>query len=330
MEETPLAFSTNRTSLLGTESFRNVVARELNKAEDEIVLISAFITKRGIEWFENQIKSKNIKCTIIVRWKGSDLLSGVSDLVSYKIAKKNGWQLKILDDLHAKIICIDRKYLFIGSPNLTGHGMSLVPAANKEIGVCVSPVEADINTINSLVNESIEVNDEIFKFLNEWLEGKTPLKKVDTIEFPEHLKKLLSPQINNLWTHNFPFAEPQNVCKISISEATKFELHDLEIFNLLNCRQEDRKDVLKENFRKSKVFFWLEKKLKERKKGIFFGELSSLIHNALYDDPRPFRREVKDLQKNLYNYIKYLNYDDIKISVPFKHSEKIELVNFSN
>ena len=30
---------------------------------------------------------------------------------------------------------VDDKDLFIGSPNLTGDGMSLVPVSNKEMGV---------------------------------------------------------------------------------------------------------------------------------------------------------------------------------------------------
>ncbi len=322
-----LAFSTNRTSLLGTESFRDVVARELNNAEEEVFLISAFITKAGIEWFENQIKNKDIKCTIVVRWKGSDLHSGSSDLISYEIAKRNGWRLKILDNLHAKIICIDKKYLFIGSPNLTGRGMSLVPVSNREMGVCVSPVETDIKTINSIMNESVEVNDEIFKSLNEWLNDQPPLKKVEITAFPKDLRILLSPQINNLWTHNFPFADPNRICEVSISEANQFELHDLEMFDLINCNLEDRKKLLTNNFRKSKVFLWLEKKLKDKEEGIFFGEISSLIHDSLYDDPRPYRREVKDLQKIFYSYMKFLKYSDIEIDIPNRFSERIKLVN---
>jgi hypothetical protein len=30
---------------------------------------------------------------------------------------------------------VDKKELFIGSPNLTGNGMSLIPVSNKEMGV---------------------------------------------------------------------------------------------------------------------------------------------------------------------------------------------------
>ena len=326
MNSRELPFSTSRTSLLGTETFRDLVARELNNAKEEIVLISAFITKTGMEWFEDQIKNKNIKCTIIARWKGSDLHSGSSDLISYEIANKNKWIFKILDNLHAKLICIDKKYLFIGSPNLTGRGMSLIPVSNKEIGVCVSPIETDINTINSIINDSIEVNDEIYKSLSEWLKNQSPPEKVEITEFPQDLKSLLSPQLNYLWTHNFPFTDPHSICEVSISEGNTFELHDLEMFDLLNCNKDERINLLKKNFRRSIVFLWLEKKLRENKDGIFFGELSSLIHDSLYDDPKPYRKEVKDLQKNLYSYIKFLKYKDIEIDIPKSYSERIRFI----
>ena len=38
----------------------------------------------------------------------------------------------------AKLMLVDNKSLFIGSPNLTGKGMSLVPVSNKEIGIKVT------------------------------------------------------------------------------------------------------------------------------------------------------------------------------------------------
>ena len=40
-----------------------------------------------------------------------------------------------MKDLHAKIMLVDQKELFIGSPNLTGKGMYLIPVPNKEMGV---------------------------------------------------------------------------------------------------------------------------------------------------------------------------------------------------
>ena len=86
-----------------------------------------------------------------------------------------------------------------------------------------------------------------------------------------------------------------------------------------------RKNTLSLNFRKSHVYIWIEKKLKQRPEGIFFGDLSKLIHESLYDDPTPYRRQVKELQKNLYDYLKFLDYDNINIDVPHGHSERLKM-----
>ena len=46
---------------------------------------------------------------------------------------------------------------------------------------------------------------------------------------------------------------------------------------------------------------------------------------VLYDDPKPYRREVKDLQQNLYTFIKGLKIDGIEITRP-NYSQKIRLI----
>ena len=46
---------------------------------------------------------------------------------------------------------VDNDILFIGSPNLTGRGMSLVPVANQEIGIKVQALDEDLKIINQLV-----------------------------------------------------------------------------------------------------------------------------------------------------------------------------------
>ena len=53
---------------------------------------------------------------------------------------------KVLQDLHAKVMLIDNDILFIGSPNLTYKGMSLVPVSNEELGIKVN-LEEDIKII---------------------------------------------------------------------------------------------------------------------------------------------------------------------------------------
>jgi len=46
------------------------------------------------------------------------------------------------------------------------------------------------------------------------------------------------------------------------------------------------------------------------------------LHDAFIDDPRPYRKDVKQLLNNLLSWIKILDIEDIKIDRP-NHSERI-------
>ena len=135
MSENQYPLSTGRSNILGTEAFRNLLGQSLNNAKEEIIILSAFVKIKGINWLVDKISREKINCTIISKWDRSDIAQSASDLECYEICKKEGWQFKVLKNLHAKIMLIDKKELFIGSPNLTAKGMSLTPVPNKEMGV---------------------------------------------------------------------------------------------------------------------------------------------------------------------------------------------------
>ena len=141
-------FGTERSSLLGTEAFRNLLGEALKNAKKSVTILSAYITSTGIKWLEEQLLNKNIKCTVVTRWNKRDLAQGSSDLDCYELAKKNSWHFKVLEDLHAKVMLVDDEILFLGSPNLTGAGMSLIPVSNKEIGIKTKALEKDLYVIN--------------------------------------------------------------------------------------------------------------------------------------------------------------------------------------
>ena len=86
-------------------------------------------------------------------------------------------------------------------------------------------------------------------------------------------------------------------------------------------------NVLKKSLEDSKIFKWLINKLKKQENNeIYFGKLSSIIHNSLLDDPKPYRKGVKDLQINLYSFLKKIKFNNLEVSVPFAKSEKIKLL----
>ena len=76
------------------------------------------------------------------------------------------------------------------------------------------------------------------------------------------------------------------------------------------------------------MYNWLINQIKKQEnEEIYFGNLSSIIHNSLLDDPTPYRKNVKELQANLYSYIKVFLKNEIDIDVPYKKSERLRLKN---
>ena len=322
MSEYEYPLSTGRSNILGTEAFRDFLGQSLEKANEEIIILSAYVKSVGIDWLSKKLSGKNINCTIISRWDKGDLAQGSSDIECYEISRNNNWQFKILKDLHAKIMLVDKKDLFIGSPNLTGHGMSLIPVSNKEMGVKLEATSSDINIINNLIDESIIVDDKIYNELIKWKKNLPEIKKTKFPDFPNSLKEKFNENLDKIWVHNFPWSD-FNSLLLNDSKDDNIG-HDIELFGLEadTINEENIKKV----FKNSKVFRWLISLLKKQTGNeIYFGNLSSIIHNSLLDDPKPYRQNVKSLQANLYSYIKRLDIREIEIDIPYSRSERIRL-----
>lgn len=317
-----IPFSIERSNLLGTEAFRNLLGESLKKAKKSVIIFTAYIKVIGIEWLEQQLKDKNINCTIVSRWQKSDLAQGSSDLDCYLFCKKNNWTFKILSDLHAKLMVIDDNELFIGSPNLTGKGMSLVPVANKEMGIKTLTTEADKKIIKNLTDEAITIDDEIYNSIKQWQESLKIIKQPKYPDFPQLVKDRIKESYDKIWVHNFPWSAVDQL--LNIKEINSDLQHDLELFGL--SKDEINEHSLTENLKNSKVYKWLINQLnKEENKEIYFGKLSEIIHNSLLDDPKPYRKDVKDLQANLYSLLKKLRPKEISIDQP-NISERIKLL----
>lgn len=88
--------------------------------------------------------------------------------------------------------------------------------------------------------------------------------------------------------------------------------------------------TLKKAFMKCNAYRWLKSVLEQKgNKEIYFGELSRLIHDVIINDSKLYRKEVKELQANLLNWIIELNIDEIQIDRP-KHSQRIRLSEQQN
>ena len=85
------------------------------------------------------------------------------------------------------------------------------------------------------------------------------------------------------------------------------------------------KEELKEAFRWSKAFLWFYNYVsKSPNKTSYFGAITAELHNTLINDPRPYRKEVKDLLANMLKWIQFLEIEEMMIDTP-NHSQRIRM-----
>jgi hypothetical protein len=139
-------------SLLGTDAYRFALASSLRSARQSLSVISAYVTIGGIEWILDRLDPSVPSCRVVARWDSNDLVSGASDLQVYDVVRRTGGRFFVLPNLHAKLLLVDNKRLFVGSANVTGLGLKLVPGANREIGVTFDASAEDISIVEVVVH----------------------------------------------------------------------------------------------------------------------------------------------------------------------------------
>ncbi len=133
-------------------------------------------------------------------------------------------------------------------------------------------------------------------------------------KWEKSIEQLFNPKVDTLFTYDFPATKAPN-------------FDDLESMAFLSCPQVlTSVDDIKEAFRWSKAFLWLNNHLSTcPDQTSYFGEITAYLHNSLINDPKPYRKEVKDLLANTLAWIEYLRMDEIRIDVP-NHSQRIRRI----
>ena len=325
MQPKIFTFNSNRSPILNSVKLQNYFKECLKNCKDEIIVCSAFITMKGIEWFYNNLQNKNINCRVISRWDRGDLLSKVSDIEVYNFCKKMGWSFEIIENLHAKFYLMDQKDLISGSLNLTAKGFGLVPISNKEFGNYFEAIDEDLININIFLEDAIKITDEIFNEYKKYLEENKDFVIQQLPELPEKIKNLKEKKLTKLWVHDFLFNEPENLLK-NFNENTEDLIHDRSLLNI-NSQDDLSLETIKLNFVNLDLYKWFIKQIKNKdNKSFSFGELSALIHNSLFDDPKPYRKEIKNLQANFIKFLEILEFKNIKIERP-NYSQVISYID---
>ena len=325
MQPKIFTFNSNRSPILNSVKLQSYFKECLKNCKDEIIVCSAFITMKGIEWFYNNLQNKKINCRVISRWDRGDLISKVSDIEVYNFCKKMGWSFEIIENLHAKFYLMDQKDLISGSLNLTAKGFGLVPISNKEFGNYFEAIDEDLININIFLEDAIKITDEIYNEYKKYLEDNKDFVIQKLPGLPEKIKNLKEKKLKKLWVHDFLFNEPEKLFN-NFNENTEDLIHDKSLLNI-NSQDDLSLETIKSNFVNLDLYKWFIKQIKNKdNKSFSFGELSALIHNSLFDDPKPYRKEIKNLQANFFKFLEILKFENIKIERP-KYSQIIRYID---
>lgn len=302
--------------ILTTNETQKIIVEEINNATDSIQIISAFCKTDTVKSFiDANVKRDLSSKKLLVRYRLSDLLDGACDIDLYDYCKNNGWELYIRFDLHAKTYIFDKKRCIVGSSNLTNSGLGIGKEGNAEFSACADVENSDLEKIDFLFDHSLKVDDELFdKMKDEYEKAKQSLipdMNVTTKRWSTEIYEKSAPCLDVLFSYNFP-------------QTNQPIFDDPNSLDFLDCSFPASAQTIKNCFLSSNCYLWLKKVLSENNRCLYFGALTEILHNTMFSDPKPYRKEVKEYLANLLSWIDFLNVEEIIIDRP-NYSQRITL-----
>lgn len=296
--------------ILISNKLKEELEKELIKSSRRVDIITAFCKIDSLKYIDEYIP-KDVRKRLLVRFRLSDLLMGATDIDIFEYCRNNNWDLYIDTNLHAKIYLVDNS-CYIGSANLTDSGLSITKMGNIE-GSYNFKIDSEEDNIilEKLFEESTKLNDELYEKMMEDY-NKNEKISIKAVKWNEEIQDNLKEKFDILLQEDFPINEYPNNLK--------------ENEGYLGIGISDSIEEIKNKFEDTKIMKWLIYVLESKNNNeIYFGELSEKIHSLIFKEPKAYRKEVKDLQTKLYNWLIILNYDYLKIDTPI-HSTRIKLL----
>jgi len=305
--------------LLTTSRYREYLFDAVREANASIWLTSAYITLPGIEPILDLLGSNSMHVRVLARWDSRDLVSGASDLEVYETVSARGFEFFINQRFHGKCVLIDDAWLFVGSANLTASGLQLGIQGNLEYGTMMEPSEADRATIRDLFADSVRVTPALYLDIKSFIVPLLASSERRDIVFPAYIMEQLQRSVVGLWVRELPWTEvPQ-----SFSQDDPDARHDLMLLNAV-LGASPTIEELGALFETTRCCRWLTSQLRTHGGQLYFGEATELLHNALLEDPKPYRKDVKILLRNLFGWSAFALPHRFVVDAP-RYSQRISL-----
>ncbi|WP_369157186.1 phospholipase D family protein [Candidatus Thiodiazotropha sp. LNASS1] len=294
--------------LLEGESFSQDLLNSISKCNKSFVACSAFIKSKALDTLLAGIQ--DIEIIIVARWQKQDLISGASDLEAYQLCKERGWKFGISQNFHGKVYLVDQSSIFLGSANLTQKGLNIGSLSNIEFGTTISASRADLDKIEQFLETEVVWLDEYqFKLLKEDIDSTERYSNpISELHWPDNIQNKLLRSVSYLWVHDLVFNAPQVLLCLNLDETS--QLHDFDLLSL---------DIdaltagsLRSGFKRTRLYLWVISQLRQNQE-MNFGAFSQALHNALLDDPTPYRKEVKEFIATLFAWLELLS-DEFEVT----------------
>ena len=165
-------------TLISSELFELISEEISSTKHGRILFISPYITTSTLIELAKQIPNER-HVVVVTSWDEMNLLQGSSNLDLYPFCDSRGWELKILNNLHAKAYAVEPSVLFIGSANLTRRGLLDKEPTNQELLYKIDePSREDWYQIEEIVTKSRTVTEDLFVQYTEWLANQQQLPEV--------------------------------------------------------------------------------------------------------------------------------------------------------
>ena len=309
------------SELLWSPVYRPLEER-LDAGDDLVLAVVPFIKLAAIErLFAHRRSDAPVK--VVVRWRPEDVLAGVSDLTVFRFLKERGCQLYVNQMIHLKLYIFASHAAFNTSGNLTLSGLGYSETANVEVGNYLDLSSKDWAKLYQLIRSSRLVDNAMVQRFEKYINEQPPSP------VPPPVRDLLGPAkqftIDSLPATETPadlarfYALPSHA-GLALDFVRRAH-HDLEVFHVpqgLSATQLDQ--VLGDAFRNNSFVRELVVVLRTER-SLNFGRVKAWIHDKCEDVPLPYRWELTDNTRILYNWLVHF-FDEITWNRP-RHSQVI-------
>lgn len=294
----------------------NIESDYLDFLDDKslIYLIAPYITSVGLDQILERLNS-NMQFSVVTLWDHASLSHKVSDPNIYQILSDHDIPLYINESLHLKLY-VWKNGAFLTSSNITRAGLGLSTNSNIEAGEIINLQLHDWLQINSMLRNSIRVDDEIYK---------NACKVYGQLNSKIENKFILPKNENKNSIADLPLStDPMSICDklLSQTELNPSEIHDITLLRINHLElnyDEFRKSI--KDYVVNNHFIQLFVDQLRIEKSMSFGKVKAWIQENTTDTPLPFRKDLNQTTNALFDwlelvyekqiYTKHPNYSEV-------------------